>query len=269
MRNCLPLFYALSFVDYSSLVRLWKSKVHVDERIAFFEDMSAMLAVGTGIEDHLTREVRKGIRPFRRRCRSQGLLKVLKVMRALHTTEFGTDQRTQAVLAKVKSVKHIKGMALLLVRQCILHGLTIDTSLGDGALGATQGLSLLFGDFQLGTADHSVLATYVKDVQAQALRIWTTFDGTDTFRECDALMRETLLNPNCLSEVDADALGCEGRRLLNLMMGLSWKFGDFRSKAVKPPSVDEWLACTAAEVVPADATMVRPELSGSSGFRWF
>ena len=122
------------------------------------------------------------------------IVKILKVMRELHTMDYGLDHSPGAVLKQIKGVKHIKGMALLLVRQCILHKVTDGTSLGEGKLGKNQGLSLLFADFELGDVDYSMLNDLVMDVQSSARRLWETFKGTPQFVACDGLMRATLLN---------------------------------------------------------------------------
>ena len=68
--------------------------------------------------------------------------------------------------------------AVLLVRQCILHGLVKDVDLGTGALGNGQGLSLFWADYHLGQVTYDMMPGIVADVHDWAVTFWAAFQGT-------------------------------------------------------------------------------------------
>lgn len=237
---------------------------------------------------HVAAEKDKGFRPFRRRLRSQGASKVGSLLQQVHNLEIGAEQTASTLLESIKKCKYIKGMAVLLVRQCILHGLVTNRSLSScGHLGPEQGLSQAYNDYGLGhKAPYADLGEFVLGIQRCAARQWKEFEGTSIHKECDHDVRATLLNESCLSDIDGDALGCEGRRLESYLMGMKWKFGEFKSAAVNAPGLfdcdwfnpDQRHRATGgawteevAEVIremniPEGSTYVIPDASSDSGF---
>jgi len=195
-------------------------------KLAKLEDTQRLLAPRGTMEKHFEKEEADGHQRFRRRLRSQGQAKVLKVMRALQVAKHSNDGKAASLLREIKSIKHIKGMAILLVRLCLLHGLLTTTDLGTGELGSGQGLSLLFSDFDLGPVTYAEMRPLVIRVQAEARVMWASFEGTTTYQECNQPMQKTLLCDSALCAIDADDIGCEGRHMLAYFMGVRGGLGD-------------------------------------------
>ena len=111
LRRCLPLFYALGFVDYSVIVRLWKRRRSLRQTMADFEDTANFVADDGLLHTHLAQERMAGIKTFRRRLQSQGFKKVMAIVQDLHKGNFADVGSSAARLLKaVKTIKGIKGM---------------------------------------------------------------------------------------------------------------------------------------------------------------
>lgn len=242
LRQCLPLFYAFAFIDYTSMVRMWRRRRSLRRSLEDWENTEDFVARDGLLDSHLTRELEDGLRPFRRRLRSQGFNKVMAVVKSLHQADYsGLGDSAAKLLKVIKGIKHIKGMGILLVRQCILHGLVKDANLGKDTFGKGQGLSLFWADFQLGPVTYDMMPAIVSEVQKWAALFWSGFKGKGTHESCNKMMQRTLLHKQVLSALDADALGCEGRRIISYFMGLPWKFGKFSSQDLPAPSIFDFL----------------------------
>ena len=82
---------------------------------------------------------------------------------------------------------------------------------------------------------------------------------------CNDMMQPILLNASVLSGLDADAIGCEGRRITTYFMGLPWRFGRFATKDLPAPTVTDFLGYYPADHV-GDLEEVKSEfgLDGTS-----